>query len=100
MFICGTINYGHARINFIISNFRIEAAIPRSSEYPYYDTCNRKALNYSALVASSESHDHIVLAEWESNKTVKCDRWEYNFTQIPYASMGVEVRYLFYIRFH
>ncbi|KAH0945542.1 hypothetical protein HN011_010349 [Eciton burchellii] len=67
---------------------RVSISIPKSQEYPYYDRCHRKDLNFSAL---SSHREDIRSIEWRTNGTVDCDRWEYNFTQIPYASIAVEL---------
>ncbi|KOC69918.1 Solute carrier family 22 member 3 [Habropoda laboriosa] len=74
------------------SNFteeeRIQIAIPSSSEYPYYDQCHRKDLNFAELAKSGKDLRSL---EFQTNKTVECTQWEYSFTQIPYASIGVEL---------
>lgn len=67
---------------------RVEVGIPKSQNYPHYDQCHRKDLDFSAVL----SHG-IRSVEWKTNKTVGCSRWEYNFTQIPYASIAAEVKY-------
>ncbi|KAG5338132.1 S22A3 protein, partial [Acromyrmex charruanus] len=66
---------------------RVEIAIPKSQNYPYYDRCRRKDLDFFALVNRNDNH----WIEWETNKTVDCNQWEYNFTQIPYASIAAEL---------
>ncbi|XP_051159902.1 carcinine transporter-like isoform X1 [Leptopilina boulardi] len=73
--------------NFTIEN-RIIAGIPRLNEYPYYDTCHRKDLNFTNLLKINKNF-HSSL--WKTNRTIPCERWEYNFTQIPYASIGAEL---------
>ena len=30
----------------------------------------------------------------ETNNTIECSKWEYNYTTIPYASIGAEVKCL------
>ena len=80
--------------NFILFLFyffiyRVEAAIPRAEFYPYYDKCHRKDLNFNELLL----HDRdFRSAYWQTNRTVNCETWEYNLTQIPYKSIGAEVR--------
>ncbi|XP_076766325.1 carcinine transporter-like [Xylocopa sonorina] len=67
---------------------RIRTAIPRTSEYPYYDQCQRKDLNFTEILNSGKN-----LSSWElgTDRKVGCDRWEYNFSQIPYPSIGTEL---------
>ncbi|CAK9830056.1 Carcinine transporter [Anthophora retusa] len=76
----------------IDSNFtqeeRIKIAIPPSNVYPYYDQCHRKDINFAELLKSGKDLRSL---EFQTNKTVKCTRWEYNFTQIPYPSIGTEL---------
>ncbi|XP_011137007.1 organic cation transporter protein [Harpegnathos saltator] len=67
---------------------RIELGIPKSQNYPYYDQCHRKDLDFSAILSRGGDIRSI---EWKTNKTVDCSRWEYNFTQIPYASIAAEL---------
>ncbi|XP_011499845.1 PREDICTED: solute carrier family 22 member 3-like [Ceratosolen solmsi marchali] len=67
---------------------RVRVAIPESGKYPFYDTCHRKDLNYSALLDNDGLGD---VGVWTTNRTIGCERWEYNFTQIPYKSIGVEL---------
>ena len=71
--------------------FRIKIGIPRTNDYPYYNQCNRKDLNFAEILRSGEDLRSL---EFQTNKTVECTRWEYNFTQIPYPSIGTEVKYL------
>ncbi|XP_043519995.1 carcinine transporter-like isoform X2 [Frieseomelitta varia] len=74
------------------SNFtqeeRIKIGIPRTNDYPYYNQCNRKDLNFAEILRSGEDLRSL---EFQTNKTVECTRWEYNFTQIPYPSIGTEL---------
>ncbi|XP_053980678.1 carcinine transporter-like isoform X1 [Hylaeus volcanicus] len=74
------------------SNFtqeeRIQIAIPPSSEYPYYDRCHRKDLNFAELLQTGTDLRSL---EFKRNRTVGCTAWEYNFTQIPYATVGTEL---------
>ncbi|KZC09852.1 Organic cation transporter protein [Dufourea novaeangliae] len=74
------------------SNFtqedRIQIAIPPSNEYPYYDRCLRKDVNFTELLKSGEDPRSVQL--W-ANRTTPCTSWEYNYTQIPYASVGTEL---------
>ncbi|CAL7934082.1 unnamed protein product [Xylocopa violacea] len=67
---------------------RIRIAIPRTSEHPYYDQCQRKDLNFTEILSSEKN-----LSTWEfgTDRKVGCNRWEYNFTQIPYPSIGTEL---------
>lgn len=44
-----------------------------------------KDLNYSEIL-NFDSIDSI------TNGTRPCEKWEYNFTTIPYASIGTEVK--------
>ncbi|XP_076173940.1 carcinine transporter-like [Ptiloglossa arizonensis] len=67
---------------------RIQIAIPRSNEYPYYDRCCRRDTNFAEL---SKSGTDLRSFQFRWNKTVKCTSWEYNFTQIPYPSVGTEL---------
>ena len=67
---------------------KIQIAIPSSHEYPYYDRCHRKDLNFSELLKSGKDLRSL---EFRTNKTVECTSWEYNFTQIPYPSVGTEL---------
>lgn len=71
--------------------FRIRIAIPRTNDYPYYDQCHRKDLNFPEMLKNGKDPRSF---EFQTNKTVGCTRWEYNFTQIPYPSIGTEVKYL------
>lgn len=77
----------------VSSNFtqkeRMEFGIPKSQDYPYYDRCQRRDLNFFPIL----NHKDIRTIEWETNKTVDCNQWEYNFTEIPYASIAAEVKY-------
>ncbi|XP_020280140.1 carcinine transporter-like [Pseudomyrmex gracilis] len=81
------------RINELVSSNltqdqRVEIGIPKSPNYPYYDRCHRKDLDFS-LVSSHTKE--IRSSDWKTNKTVSCSQWEYNFTQIPYASIAAEL---------
>ncbi|XP_031842346.1 carcinine transporter-like isoform X2 [Nomia melanderi] len=67
---------------------RVQIAIPPSNEYPYYDQCHRKDLNFAEILKSGEDlHSY----QFWNNQTVECTSWEYNYTQIPYASIGTEL---------
>ncbi|CAB0039883.1 unnamed protein product [Trichogramma brassicae] len=73
---------------------RRKIAVPTNDKYPYYDTCSRWDLNFSAILGQTTIEPNSSL--WQSvtnNRTVKCDRWEYDFTQIPYPSIGAETGY-------
>ncbi|OAD57196.1 Solute carrier family 22 member 3 [Eufriesea mexicana] len=67
---------------------RVRIAIPRTNDYPYYDQCHRKDLNFAEMLKSGKD---LRSFEFQTNKTVECTRWEYNFTQIPYPSIGTEL---------
>ncbi|XP_033326805.2 carcinine transporter isoform X1 [Megalopta genalis] len=67
---------------------RVQIAIPSSNEYPYYDRCYRKDLNFTKILRSGEDPRSYQL--W-TNRTIKCTSWEYNYTQIPYPSIGTEL---------
>lgn len=69
----------------------MEIGVPKSQNYPYYDQCHRRDLDFFALLNHRKDIRSI---EWKANKTVDCSQWEYNFTQIPYASIAAEVKYL------
>lgn len=71
--------------------FRIKIAIPATNVYPYYEQCQRKDLNFTELLKSDKSLSSL---DFQTNETIKCTQWEYNFTQIPYPSIGTEVKYL------
>lgn len=71
--------------------FRIKIAIPATNVYPYYEQCQRKDVNFTELLKSDKS---LSSSNFQTNETIKCTRWEYNFTQIPYPSIGTEVKYL------
>ncbi|KAJ8676291.1 hypothetical protein QAD02_012078 [Eretmocerus hayati] len=69
---------------------RIAAAIPASDTYPFYDSCHRKDLNFSALVSRGDLdwRDDA----WTTNRSVECDNgWEYNLTSIPYESLATQL---------
>ncbi|XP_012245549.1 carcinine transporter isoform X2 [Bombus impatiens] len=74
------------------SNFteeeRIKIAIPATNVYPYYEQCQRKDVNFTELLKSDKS---LSSSNFQTNETIKCTRWEYNFTQIPYPSIGTEL---------
>ncbi|XP_050574903.1 carcinine transporter-like isoform X2 [Bombus affinis] len=74
------------------SNFteeeRIKIAIPATNVYPYYEQCQRKDLNFTELLKSGKSLSSL---DFQTNETIKCTQWEYNFTQIPYPSIGTEL---------
>ncbi|XP_033362739.1 carcinine transporter-like [Bombus vosnesenskii] len=74
------------------SNFteeeRIKIAIPVTNVYPYYEQCQRKDVNFTELLKSDKS---LSSSGFQTNKTIKCTQWEYNFTQIPYPSTGTEL---------
>ena len=76
------------------SNFteeeRIKIAIPATNVYPYYEQCQRKDLNFTELLKSGKSLSSL---DFQTNETIKCTQWEYNFTQIPYSSIGTEIGY-------
>ncbi|XP_034173992.1 carcinine transporter-like isoform X1 [Osmia lignaria lignaria] len=76
----------------IDSNFtqedRIRIAIPQTSEYPFYDQCHRKDLNFAEILNTGKDLHSL---EFQTNRTVDCTRWEYNFTTIPYPSVGTEL---------
>lgn len=78
----------------ITANFtqedRVQIAIPPSNEYPYYDRCHRKDLNFTKILQSGDNPRSYQL--W-NNRTVECSSWEYNYTQIPYPSIGTEIGY-------
>ncbi|XP_017878840.1 carcinine transporter-like isoform X2 [Ceratina calcarata] len=65
---------------------RIRLSIPKAVEYPYYDRCHQKDLNFADILNSGKD-----LHSLEANRTVGCNRWEYNFTQVPYASVATEL---------
>ncbi|GAB1867834.1 Solute carrier family 22 member 3 [Camponotus japonicus] len=75
----------------VFSNFtqeeRVKIGIPKSQDYPYYDRCHRWDLDFPSTL----NHEDIRSIKWETNKTINCDQWEYNFTQIPYASIAAEL---------
>ncbi|KAM0735441.1 Carcinine transporter [Formica fusca] len=75
----------------VSSNFtqeeRVKIGIPKSQDYPYYDRCHRRDLDFFSIL----NHKDIRSIEWKTNKTVNCNQWEYNFTQIPYASIAAEL---------
>ncbi|XP_011704164.1 PREDICTED: organic cation transporter protein-like isoform X3 [Wasmannia auropunctata] len=68
---------------------RVEIGIPKSQNYPYYDRCHRRDLDFFSIV--NHKKDYTRSIEWKANKTVDCSGWEYNFTQIPYASIAAEL---------
>ncbi|XP_033362875.1 carcinine transporter-like [Bombus vosnesenskii] len=74
------------------SNFteeeRIKIAIPVTNVYPYYEQCQRKDVNFTELLKSDKS---LSSSGFQTNNTIKCTQWEYNFTQIPYPSIGTEL---------
>ncbi|XP_033362415.1 carcinine transporter-like isoform X2 [Bombus vosnesenskii] len=73
------------------SNFTEEErkiAIPVTNVYPYYEQCQRKDVNFTELLKSDKS---LSSSGFQTNKTIKCTQWEYNFTQIPYPSIGTEL---------
>ncbi|XP_033362731.1 carcinine transporter-like isoform X1 [Bombus vosnesenskii] len=74
------------------SNFteeeRIKITIPVTNVYPYYEQCQRKDVNFTELLKSDKS---LSSSGFQTNKTIKCTQWEYNFTQIPYPSIGTEL---------
>ncbi|KAL6268680.1 hypothetical protein P5V15_001810 [Pogonomyrmex californicus] len=67
---------------------RVEIGIPKSQSYPYYDRCHRRDIDFFPII---NHRMDIRSIEWKANKTVDCNQWEYNFTQIPYASIAVEL---------
>ncbi|XP_012276484.1 carcinine transporter [Orussus abietinus] len=67
---------------------RILLAIPKADEYPYYDGCYQKDLNFSKLLREGHEFQSLV---WSTNKTVPCSDWEFNYTQIPYRSIAAEL---------
>ncbi|XP_072757437.1 carcinine transporter-like [Anoplolepis gracilipes] len=75
----------------VSSNFtqkeRVEIGIPKSQDYPYYDRCHRWDLDFLPIL----NHKAARSSEGKTNKTVDCNQWEYNFTQIPYASIAAEL---------
>ncbi|XP_076483272.1 organic cation transporter protein-like isoform X2 [Bombus vancouverensis nearcticus] len=66
----------------------ITIAIPVTNVYPYYEQCQRKDVNFTELLKSDKS---LSSSGFQTNKTIKCTQWEYNFTQIPYPSIGTEL---------
>ncbi|XP_014217577.1 carcinine transporter-like [Copidosoma floridanum] len=76
-------------LNVLTPEQRIAAAIPKSTNYPYYQTCRRKDLNYREIVGGGVPGPTSRI--WTTNQTLGCDSWEYNLTQIPYASIGAEL---------
>ncbi|XP_029166157.1 carcinine transporter-like isoform X2 [Nylanderia fulva] len=75
----------------VSSNFtqeeRVELSIPKSPDYPYYDQCHRRDVDFFPIL----NHKDVRSIEWETNNTVNCNQWEYNFTEIPYASIAAEL---------
>ena len=71
---------------------RRQVAILPMNRYPFYQTCSRKDLNFSSILARGIVDPNS--RAWSTNETVRCESWEYNFTQIPYASIGAEVTYI------
>ncbi|XP_051165536.1 carcinine transporter-like isoform X2 [Leptopilina boulardi] len=69
---------------------RIKLAIPASSNYPFFERCHRKKLNFHEIIVENDFN----LKQWETNETVKCDDWEYDFSLIPYPSIGVEMNWV------
>lgn len=71
---------------------RIKLAIPESNQYPFYDRCHHKKLNFSKIIAQVGNDFNSTL--WETNETVKCTEWEYDFSLISYPSIGVEMNWV------
>ncbi|KAK0086580.1 hypothetical protein PV326_005490 [Microctonus aethiopoides] len=66
---------------------RVQFSIPTSDEYPYYEKCVRKDLNYHQLNNTVDLNAEM----WQTNRSVKCEKWEYNTSQVPYLSIGSEL---------
>ncbi|XP_043468008.1 carcinine transporter-like isoform X2 [Leptopilina heterotoma] len=71
---------------------RIKLAIPESNQYPFYNRCHHKKLNFSKIIAEVGNDFNSKL--WETNETVKCTEWEYDFSLISYPSIGVEMNWV------
>ncbi|XP_024871018.1 solute carrier family 22 member 3-like [Temnothorax curvispinosus] len=67
---------------------RVKIGVPKSQNYPYYDQCHRRDLDFSVILSHGKD---IRSVELKANKSVDCSHWEYNFTQIPYASIAAEL---------
>ncbi|XP_024878252.1 carcinine transporter-like [Temnothorax curvispinosus] len=67
---------------------RVKIGVPKSQNYPYYDQCHRRDLDFSVILSYGKD---IRSVELKANKSVDCSHWEYNFTQIPYASIAAEL---------
>ncbi|XP_043468009.1 organic cation transporter protein-like isoform X3 [Leptopilina heterotoma] len=70
----------------------IKLAIPESNQYPFYNRCHHKKLNFSKIIAEVGNDFNSKL--WETNETVKCTEWEYDFSLISYPSIGVEMNWV------
>ncbi|XP_034942466.1 carcinine transporter-like [Chelonus insularis] len=67
---------------------RVAATTVSSNKYPYYERCYRKDLNFHELLQHNKNFHSD---EWKANATIKCDKWEYNLTQVPYRSISSEL---------
>lgn len=65
-------------------------AFPESKQYPFYDRCHHKKLNFRKII--DQVGIEFDSKKWETNETVKCEEWEYDFSLISYPSIGVEVK--------
>ncbi|XP_031370097.1 carcinine transporter-like isoform X2 [Apis dorsata] len=74
------------------SNFtqeeKIQIAIPLTNEYFYYDQCYWKDLDFKEILKSSKDPRSL---KFQTNRTVECTQWEYNFIKISYSSIGTEL---------
>ncbi|XP_051175992.1 carcinine transporter-like isoform X2 [Leptopilina boulardi] len=70
---------------------KFQLVIPQSKQYPYYDRCHYKKLN---LQNSSTTSDKFNISKWETGELIQCNQWEYDFNDVPYASIGVELNWV------
>ncbi|XP_043480772.1 uncharacterized protein LOC122510278 [Leptopilina heterotoma] len=68
---------------------RRKLIIPQSKDYPYYDRCNYKIFNYTNI-----SRDNFNSFNWNADKSIKCSQWEYDFNEIPYATISTELNWV------
>ncbi|XP_043480645.1 carcinine transporter-like [Leptopilina heterotoma] len=71
---------------------RINLAIPKSKNYPFYDRCHFKRLNYKNI--SIRPEDKFNFSNFHTNEIDPCNQWEYDFNEIPYSTISSELNWV------
>ncbi|XP_051159901.1 carcinine transporter-like isoform X2 [Leptopilina boulardi] len=70
---------------------RINLAIPKSKNYPYYDRCHYKNLDFQNINITNINFNST---KWNTDEIEQCKMWEYDFNEIPYATISSELNWV------